>query len=124
MHPLTDAFIKGRAKLKKTENKYFDKQIKPKKACHVGALLYGWEGFADDLSDVLENPDNAVNRIKLDFPFLYSHFVPLPCDDTPEKEGQILSILIHLNDDHDGRSGWTDQKVAEWLETAISQAQA
>lgn len=111
MHPLTDAFIKGRAKFKKTTGKYFDAINKPKMACHYGALYWGLYGQPAPMERVWAMKDENPELLKI---------VTMPCDDTPEKEGEIRSILIHLNDDHDGRSGWTDKRVAEWLETALN----
>ena len=115
MHPLTDSFIKGRSKLKKIQGKYFDRFDKPRKACHYGAMYYGYYGDTDI--------DAGLVRMKADFPELIN-FVPIPCEHSKEWGvgiGWISSILIHLNDVHDGRGGWTDQKVAEWLETAFNQ---
>jgi hypothetical protein len=112
MHPLTDAFIKGRAKFKKIDGKYFDNVLKPKSACHYGALYWGYFGTTGA-------SDMTKPRLWQEFPEL-TKIVPMPCNDLTEKEGEIRSILIHLNDDHDGRSGWTDEKVAEWLENALT----
>jgi len=112
MHELTNAFIEGRAKFKKTEELYFSKN--KKEACHYGALY--WGKFRNTNSD-------EVGKLAKDYPILQNKLVPLPCNHHDEdrwNEGEIRSILIHLNDEHDGRSGWTDKKVAEWLEGALT----
>jgi hypothetical protein len=108
MHPLTDAFIQGRAKFKKKEiGLYFDRVKNPRTACHLGAIYYMVYGHTT--GDVIE--------LLKDFPELHK-MVPMPCDDLSEKEGHISSILIHLNDDHDGRS-WSNEKVSEWLDGVL-----
>lgn len=111
MHPLTDAFIQGRAKFKKKEiGSYFNSGKVTKTACHLGAIWWG----------VYHNT-NYRSPISLDFPEM-EKLVPIPCGChlVPDNEGQIRSILIHLSDEHDGRSGWTDAKVAEWLEASLT----
>lgn len=112
MHQLTDSFIKGRAKYKKITGRYYDKVDKPKAACHLGVIPLSLYGKYDEM---------PIQEMLGDYPELHN-MVPLPCDDLDQKEGWISSILIHLNDDHDGRSGWTDKNVAEWLERALTGA--
>ena len=108
MHPLTDAFIKGRAKFKKTTHEYFGS--KGKTACHLAAMYWG----------VYNTTAYVPDKLDEDFPELRK-MISMPCDDLSEKEGWIKSILIHLNEDHDGRSGWTDKNVADWLEKSLTQ---
>lgn len=107
MHPLVDAFIQGRNKFKKKEiGKYFDREKNPRLACHLGAIYWAVYRSTKFSADIIN-----------DFPELHT-MVEMPCDETEHNEGHISSILIHLNDEHDGRS-WNDQKVAEWLEGAL-----
>jgi len=112
MHPLVDAFWQGRQKFKKGTGKYFDSTRKPKAACHLGALYWGmYKEIPGEGKLVLLNND---------WPEI-SKPAAVPCehkDETPI--GDISGILIHLNDEHDGRS-WPDKKVAEWLETALKE---
>jgi len=122
VHPLTDAFIKGRGKFKKISGKYVDKTDKPKAMCHLGAMYWGvYQSPIDDA--------HPVWQLKNDFPEISDHLVEIPCEhrfptestlDETGDQGHISSILIHLNDQHDGRSGWTDEKVASWLESVLS----
>lgn len=114
MQPLVDGFLKGRAVLKKKIiGSYFDSYNKPKKCCHLGAVIFGIYGKA-------EIPDN-LNK---DFPEIWK-MVPIPCEHQYDEEhrddprGQIGAILIHLNDKHTAHS-WPDKKVADWLESALS----
>lgn len=107
MHPLVDAFIKGRPKFKKLQKAYFDK--KGKAACHSGVIF----------AELYHQTYWEHHKLLSDYAEL-EKIVPMPCDDLQETEGWILSILQHLNDDHDGRSGWTDKAVATWLEKALT----
>lgn len=110
MHPLTDAFIQGRVKFKKKEvAHYFELKKAPKAACHFGAMYWG----------VYKSIEWQPLRLVEDFPEL-KKIVPVPCEETLEPDGEIRSILIHLSDEHDGRSGWTDEKVAQWLEKSLT----
>lgn len=110
MHPLTDAFIQGRAKFKKKAiGAYFDRPKNPRAACHLGAIYWGVYRRIES--------SGTLGSLLADFPELHN-MVPLPCDDLSEEEGHVSSILIHLSDEHDGRS-WSDEKVAEWLDGAL-----
>lgn len=111
MKPVVDAFIQGRAKFKKNEvGHYFTPGKNPKAACHLGAIWWG-----------THKNTNYEGALAIDYPELLER-VPIPCncDLIPDKEGEIRSILIHLSDNHDGRSGWTNEKVAEWLESSLA----
>jgi len=118
VHPLTDAFIKGRAKFKKITGKYYDNNKKPKAACDYGAMYWGVYGVPYMDEGIMEGGGIIAN----DFPELRK-IVPLPCGETVRghTDGEIRSVLIHLNDEHDGRSGWTDEKKAQWLEKSLTQ---
>jgi len=119
MHPLVDAFYKGRSQLKKTTGKYFDPPSKPKKACDVGAIYYGLYNKTPRAGE------SVYGEIYLDYPEFSDKFVPIPCEhkDSPEfsddARGYIGSILIHLNDEHTAHT-WPDKKIAEWLEVALA----
>jgi hypothetical protein len=107
MHPLADAFIQGRAKLKKNTEKYFDDPKKPKKACYMGAMYYGLTGKPTD--------QNCSVLMANDWPQLHKMVTPpCSCDTT----GYVSSILIHLNDFHDGRE-WSDKKITDWMESVL-----
>jgi hypothetical protein len=108
MHPLVDAFWQGRGKLKKTKNKYFDNDKKPKAACAIGAIYYGLYKMTSDM---------PVIKISQDYPDIHK-WVPVPCGHDSEG-GTISAILIHLNDGHDAHT-FSDQKIAEWLEGALN----
>lgn len=108
MHPLVDAFWQGRDKCKKkVVGKYFDNVKKPKLACHLGAVYYGLYHNTEVNIDLLHEWYPEIRQL-----------VPVPCTDTGETVGWISSILIHLNDAHDGRE-WSDKKVAAWLGEGI-----
>lgn len=111
-HPLVNAYIEGRAKFKGFKGKYFDKEKNPKMACDIGAMYWGFYGKPS------LDPYNLLAR---DFPEASnSHLVDIPCEHKEEGKGSILSILIHLNDEHDGRSGWTTDAKVKWLESALA----
>src|SRR5690349_14836180 len=112
MHPITDAFWKGRAVLKKGTGAYFDSEKKPKKACALGAIYYGlYKNTADPRND------STPLKISMDFPEIRS-WVEVPCEH--DDRGIISSILIHLNDEHTGHD-WPDKRIAEWLDNVLSQ---
>lgn len=120
MHPLTDAFIKGRSKYKKIRGQYYDGK---KSACHLGCiLLENYKEYFDR-----DAYYSAVTALRLDYPYISGNtYVPIPCEHTQLGHGEggnITSILIHLNDEHDGRQGWGDKQIAGWLEKALTQAQ-
>lgn len=112
MHPLVDAFYKGRATLKRGRGEFFDDDAKPKKACYVGAIYYG-------LYKTARVPENSAVplAIERDWPqFRYWTNAPCGCD----KEGGLISaILVHLNDAHDARE-WGDKKISDWLESVYA----
>jgi hypothetical protein len=113
MHPIVDAFWKGRTKFKKTEEVYFDREKNPRAACHIGAIYWGLYKKVDLKGCAL--------GITYDYPEFLSELKPIPCEhakDHLDPNGYIGSILIHLNDEHDGRS-WPDKRVAEWLEGVL-----
>jgi len=123
MHELTNAFYRGREKFKKKMNgAYFDNWAKPKAACHVGAIIWGF-------SAKLPAKGTPLQIIFSDYPeFFGEKLVEIPCehkgDDTllsPEEDGKgyPASILVHLNDEHDGRS-WPDKRIALWLDEALT----
>lgn len=109
MHPLVDAFIKGRAKTKKCTDAYFEKKGKTYRSCAVGAIYYGFfEKFPESPNLVVPDKIFAQNEdIK--------KMVEVPCehDDT----GTVLGILIHLNDYHDKE--WKDADIQKWLEGVL-----
>lgn len=113
MHPIVDAFWQGRNKFKnKLKGDYFDDLKKPKQACHLGAIYYGY----------FKKTTKNVSALLADFPDLRS-VVDIPCEHAeslaPDKIGWISSILVHLNDEHDKRT-WPDEKIASWLEKALA----
>lgn len=105
MHPLVDAFIKGRAKTKRTTGQYFEKKGRGYRSCAVGAIYYGL------FEKVPESPNLVV------VPAIYGQnedirkFVNVPCehDDT----GTVVAILTHLNDEHEKE--WKDADIQKWL---------
>lgn len=115
MHVLVDAFWKGKNRFpNKISDRYFDDLKKPKAACHLGAVYYGY---------TKKTSSSAAIELLRDFPELHN-MVPLPCApcvSTPETEGYVSAIIIHLSDHHTKRD-WPDDKVAAWLETALTNA--
>jgi hypothetical protein len=109
MHPLVDAFYKGRSSLKKVQGKYFDKLKNPRKACHLGTIYYGLYGRTD-----------MDARLEEEYPILKDTRFPIPCEHQYDEEhrddptGELRAILIHLNDEHNAHS-WPDKRVAEWM---------
>ena len=130
MHELTNAFYRGREKLKKKQiGAYFDNWAKPKAACHVGAIIWGF-------SSKLPAKGTPLQIIFSDYPeFFGEKLVEIPCEHKgneitsaplgPEQDvtnpnmGYPASILVHLNDEHDGRS-WPDKRIALWLDEALT----
>ncbi len=106
MHPFIDGFYKGRAKLKKGTGKYFDNIDNPKKACYVGAMYYGLYG---------KTSVALLTDFVRDYPDIRK-MVSCPCEH--DKEGTIVSILIHLNDLHSTHQ-WNDAKITKWLESVV-----
>jgi hypothetical protein len=105
MHPLVDAFWKGRAVLKRTSGVYIDDIDKPKKSDTIGAIAYG----------LFSKSKNPVIRLKEEWPQI-SYWAAVPCEH--DTEGTIIAILIHLNDVHSKE--WTDKKIADWLELVFA----
>lgn len=107
MHALVDAFIKGRAALKKDTGLFFDDEKKPKKACYVGAVYYGLYG---------KPSDTVMTQLSMDWPQIRK-WVAAPCGHDDEG-GYISAILIHLNDEHSTKE-WNDKRITEWFESVI-----
>lgn len=115
MHPLLDAFWQGRTKFKKKSiGTYFEKEKNPRAACHVGAIYWG----------LFKKTNIGPIWVTLsnEYPEITSNMVPIPCEhaeDHIDPNGFIASILIHLNDEHDGHT-WPDSRVAKWLEDTLA----
>lgn len=106
MHPLVDAFWKGRQSLKRGKGEYFDKDREPKKACAVGAIYYGL------YKSVTQFPNAAISNLYPEF----RQMVNVPCEH--DDVGSVIAILIHLNDQHSAKT-WNDANLAKWLEIAL-----
>jgi hypothetical protein len=111
MHPLVDAFYKGRATLKKQQGEFFDNTTKPKKACAVGAIYWGLFKKATI---------SPQSEIVIEYPQFRGWLSKAPCEHD-ENGGTVIGILIHLNDVHTGHD-WPDKKIADWLEQSLASA--
>jgi hypothetical protein len=108
MHALVDAFLKGRATLKRTKGEYFDNLEKPKKADAIGAICYGL---------YKKSVDKPIAAIKSEWPQI-NYWVKVPCGHDDEG-GLLSSVLIHLNDEHTAHD-WSDKKIADWLDVVLA----
>jgi len=128
MHELVNAFAKGRAAHKRTVGEYFEVKGKTIKSCAVGAVYYGLYGRVPK-----EDESVAIvpTQIVGDWPQVRTAMFPIPCKhkvvyDKGELEGDkgnIVGILIHLNDLHGITSDekWTDKKIQDWLATTLEE---
>lgn len=112
MHALIDNHYKGRSVIKKRAvNTFFDSVKKPKAACYIGAIYYGLHGKTTDQPVVQELVDEGFEELR--------RWAEPPCDHDLDNCGTIAGIIIHLNDDHDGRT-FSDQKITDWLNLALA----
>jgi len=124
VHALVDAHIKGRAAHKRTTDTYFEGKGLKVKSCAVGAIYYGLYG------KIPESPITVPTVIAGDWPQFRNYLIPIPCEhregeldvgmiDFDGDKGNIVGILIHLNDHHP--KDWPDKKIQEWLAKTLEE---
>lgn len=117
MHPLVDAFYKGRGKFKKHRKEFFDDLKRPKAACHLGAIYYGL------FKKVTNTGVTVGSDLYGEYPEIRGWVKKAPCEHDDGEGGTVAGILVHLNDEHDGRS-WPDEKIASWLTQVLAETKA
>ena len=111
MHALIDGHYKGRSQIKRRAvGTFFDNTNKPKAACWLGAAYYGLHNKTTDKPIVQELVDEGYDILR--------RWAEPPCDHDLDNCGTIAGIIVHLNDEHDGRQ-FSDQKITDWLNVAL-----
>lgn len=110
-HPAVIAFERGRSQLKRHKLQYYDNFVRPKAACHVGALYFG----ATEYSNPEELPHIADLVAEL-FPELRDTAEKSLCTCYEGEDRTFMSALIHYNDYHN----FSTAKISKWLQDSLT----